>query len=113
MRCLSPLPLYLAACDFADWQVAIILGSFGIAALIGRPLAGVCADVWGRAALLLLGALSLIIGGAGVPFTKAAAALFVLRIMQAVGYVAFTTAISARVSDLAAPHTQGSARSLF
>jgi len=110
---LVPLPLYLAACDFADWQVAIILGSFGIAALIGRPLAGVCADVWGREPLLLLGALSLIIGAGGVPFTKAAAALFVLRIMQAVGYVAFTTAISARVSDLAEPHKKGSALALF
>jgi len=110
---LVPLALYLAACDFADWQVGIILGAFGIAALIGRPLAGVCADVWGRGPLLRLGALSLLIGAGGVPFTKAAAPLFVLRIMQAVGYVAFTTAISARVADLAEPHKKGSALALF
>src|SRR5215510_13117248 len=79
-----PLPLYLTACDFADWQVGVILGAFGIAALVGRPLAGVYADAWGRQPLLLLGALSLIIGAGGVPFTTAAIPLFALRIMQAV-----------------------------
>lgn len=110
---LVPLPLYLAACHFADWQVGVILGAFGIASLVTRPLAGACADVWGRRPLLLLGSVALIVGAGGVPFTQSLAPLFALRIMQAVGYVAFTTAISARVSDLAAPEKKGSALALF
>jgi MFS family permease len=108
-----PFPLYLAACHFADWQIGTILGAFGVAALVGRPLAGMCANAWGRQPLLLLSAMALIVGAGGVPFTKAAAPLFALRIVQAVGYVAFTTAATARVSDLAEPNKKGSALALF
>src|SRR5262245_19108169 len=110
---LVPLPLYLAACQFADWQIGTILGAFGVAALVGRPLAGVCADTWGRQPLMLLGTLALVVGAGSVPFTKAAAPLFTLRIIQAAGYVAFTTAATTRVSDLVGPERKGSALALF
>jgi hypothetical protein len=52
----------LQAVGLPDWQVGFILGAFGIASLVCRPLA-----------------------------------LFALRLLQAAGYAAFTTAATALV----------------
>jgi predicted MFS family arabinose efflux permease len=94
---LVPLPQYLASIGMADWQIGIVLGTFGIASLIGRPIAGIAVDRIGARPVLLTGAIALIIGALGVPATSDLLLLLVLRLLQAVGYVAFTTAGTALV----------------
>lgn len=98
-----PLPRYLTAIGFADWQVGFVLGATSIAALITRPISGVLTDQFGYKPMLLFGALSLVIGATGVIFTQQITLLFVLRILQALGYVIFTTAGNALVGQLASP----------
>ena len=110
---LVPLPLYLTEVGLPDWQVSLILGAFGVASLIGRPLAGAFADGWGRRPVMLFGTGALVVGAVGVSLTTQPLLLFGLRISQAVGYVAFTTAATALVSDLALPQQQGAAMALF
>ncbi|MBV9172839.1 MAG: MFS transporter [Chloroflexi bacterium] len=99
---LVPLPRYLTAISLADWQVGFVLGAFGVASLIGRPIAGVASDRLGPRRVMLAGAASLAIGALGVGFSTNLAVLFALRMLQAGGYVAFTTAGTALVVSLVA-----------
>jgi MFS family permease len=110
---LVPLPLYLVEIGLPDWQIGLILGAFGVASLIGRPLAGLAADRLGYRPVMVGGALTLIIGVAGVTLTTQPALLFGLRLLQAGGYVAFTTASNALVVALAAPDERKSLLTRF
>jgi MFS family permease len=100
---LVPLPLYLVAIGLPDWQIGVIMGAFGVASLVGRPLAGLGADRFGPRTVMLCGVIALLLGVAGVQMTTNPVLLFVLRLLQATGYVAFTTASNALVVALAAP----------
>lgn len=100
---LVPLPLYLAAIRLPDWQIGVIMGAFGVASLIGRPLAGLGADRFGYRRIMLGGTVALLVGVIGVSTTQNPVVLFVLRLLQAGGYVAFTTASNALVVALTAP----------
>ena len=110
---LVPLPLYLAQIRLPDWQIGVILGAFGVASLVGRPLTGLLTDRWGYRVVILAGTLSLAVGAAGVPMTASPAAQFLLRILQAGGYIAFTTAATALIADLAPKDRQGAAMAIF
>ncbi len=110
---LVPLPLYLAQIRLPDWQIGVILGAFGIASLVGRPLTGLFTDRWGYRVVILAGTLSLAIGAAGVPMTTSPVAQFLLRLLQAGGYIAFTTAATALIADLAPKDRQGAAMAIF
>ncbi|MCW5883330.1 MAG: MFS transporter [Anaerolineae bacterium] len=110
---LVPMPLYLEGIGVSDWLIGVIMGAFGIASLVARPLAGVAADRVDRRAVLGAGAASLVIGAAGVTLATAPAALFGLRLLQAIGYVAFTTAGTALVSDMAHPEHRAQTLAVF
>lgn len=62
---------------------------------------------------MLVGAGALVVGAVAVSLTSKAVLLFGLRVLQATGYVAFTTAATALISDLAPPEKRGSAMALF
>jgi len=96
-----PLPRYLTGVGLADWQVGLVLGAFGVASLLTRPFSGLLTDRWGSKFMLLLGAGALMLGATGVVFTASLALLFLLRILQTLGYVSFTTAGNALVGQLA------------
>lgn len=108
-----PLPRYLAEVGLADWQIGLVLGAFGVASLIGRPLAGLSADRWGMRPVLLVGAAALLAGAVAVPLTTDTFALFGLRVLQAIGYVAFTTAGTAMVIALSPPAERGQRLAIF
>ena len=110
---LVPLPLYLDRVGLPDWEIGLILGAFGIASLVGRPLAGSLSDRLGSKPVILCGTLSLLIGALGVTQTEWPVALFGLRILQAAGYVAFTTASTALIAQLAPVARRGAAIALF
>lgn len=110
---LVPMPLYLSEIGLPDWQVGLIMGAFGIASLVGRPLAGALTDSLGFRPVILFGTLSMAVGAVMVSFASAPLLLFCLRILQAAGYVAFTTAATSLISDLAPPVRRGAALALF
>ncbi len=110
---LVPLPLYLSKVGLPDWLVGVVMGAFGVASLVVRPLAGLLSDRWDRRYIMLIGAASLFVGAAGVSLTAFPPLLFVLRLLQAAGYVAFTTAGTALVSDLAAPAERAARLAFF
>jgi MFS family permease len=94
------LPRHLTAARLTDAQIGLVLGAFGVASLIGRPLAGSAADRWGQRRVMLWGCAALLIGIAGIPLTNNIVMFFILRLIQALGYVAFTTAGTALVIAL-------------
>ena len=110
---LVPLPLHLAGAGLAEWQVGFVLGAFGVASVVLRPVAGALADGWGRRNAMLLGAAALAAGSFGVAATTWVPLLLGLRVSQAAGYVLFTTAATARISDLAPPERRASALAVF
>lgn len=110
---LVPLPLYLDHIELPDWQIGLILGAFGIASLVGRPLAGSLSDSLGSKPVILFGTASLLVGAVGVTQAEWPVALFLLRILQAAGYVAFTTASTALIAQLAPLARRGAAIALF
>lgn len=108
-----PMPLYLAEIGLPDWQIGVIMGAFGIASLVGRPLAGSLTDSLGFRPVILFGTAGLALGAVGVGFVTWPPLLFALRILQAAGYVAFTTAATSLISDLAPVQRRGAALALF
>lgn len=110
---LTPLPYYLAAVGLPDWQIGLVLGAFGVASLLGRPAAGLATDRWGARPVLLAGAAALSIGALAVTLTANVAVLFGLRLLQAAGYVAFTTAGTGLVVLLTAPEERGRRLAMF
>ncbi|MDP8924681.1 MAG: MFS transporter [Chloroflexota bacterium] len=110
---LVPLPGYLARVGLPDWQIGMILGAFGVASLLGRPLAGVAVDRWGTRPLLLFGAVALIVGAIGIVLTANPLVLGGLRLFQAAGYVAFTTAGTVLVIELTPPDERGRRLAVF
>ncbi len=110
---LVPLPIYLTQVGLADWEIGLVLGAFGVASLVGRPVAGLAADRWGLRPVLLSGAAALLVGAVAVPLTQSVGMLFLLRLGQAAGYVAFTTAGTAMVIRLTPPEVRGRRLALF
>ena len=99
---LVPLPRYMASVGLPDWQIGLVLGAFGVASLVGRPIAGLASDRFGARQVMLAGSVSLLVGAVAVPATSEIVTLFILRLLQAFGYVAFTTAGTALVVSLVA-----------
>lgn len=97
---LVPLPLYLTDLQIPDWQLTIILGGFGIAGLLIRPVSGIITDTYGFRNVIMLGTLLLSLGAAFTSFTTNPFLLFILRFIQAAGYVAFTTSVTAKIADM-------------
>jgi len=110
---LVPIPLYLEAEGLHDWQIGLVLGAFGVASLVGRPVTGAVSDSLGSRPVILFGTVALAAGAVLMSFTSNPALLFLLRVLQAAGYVTFTTAATALVADLAEPERRGAALALF
>lgn len=110
---LVPLPRYLAEIGLPDWQIGMILGAFGVASLLWRTVAGVGVDRWGARRVMVLGAISLIVGALGVILTTSPVLLMLLRLLQAAGYVAFTTAGTALIIQLTPEEERGRRLAIF
>lgn len=110
---LVPLPRYMTAIGLPDWQVGLVMGAFGIASLFGRPVMGALCDRYGVRPVVMTGAMALAVGSISVIATQSVVVLFVCRVVQAMGYVAFTTASTALVSDLVPASARGAALARF
>lgn len=98
----QPLAQILSRADFDRAEAGWVLGAFGAAALVARPLAGWLSDRLQPRWVLGGGALALAIGVGGLAWATTIESLVVLRVLQAVGYAVFTTAGTARAAGLGA-----------
>jgi MFS family permease len=110
---LLPLPARLEQLSLPAWQIAVIIGAFGVGALIARPAVGVLADTQGRRRLLLASALLGAGAVAGMATATDGLILLGLRLAHAAAYAGFTTAAVALASDLAGPVRRAGALAIF
>jgi predicted MFS family arabinose efflux permease len=110
---LVPLPRYLAQIGLPDWQIGLILGAFGVASLLWRTVAGVGVDRFGSRPVMMLGSASLVVGAVCVIATTNPLILGLLRLLQAAGYVAFTTAGTALIIQLTPEAERGRRLAIF
>jgi predicted MFS family arabinose efflux permease len=110
---LVPLPRYLVREGLPDWQIGLILGAFGVASLFWRTIAGVGVDRLGGRPVMLLGAGGLVVGAICVVLTANPVVQFGLRLLQAAGYVAFTTAGTALIIELTPDEERGRRLAIF
>jgi MFS family permease len=92
------LPVYLDAARLDAASVAVVLGAFGVAGLVVRPLAGRWTDRFGPIAVVVGGIVVFAASTVSLLSAGSVAVLMLLRAGQAAGYVAFTTAATSMVA---------------
>ena len=94
--------------------VGIVIGAFGVTALVLRPFAGILGDRRGRRALLLVGTGSVALATAVIPAVGGSVAgVLVLRLIAGAGEAMFFVGAASIVTDLAPDARRGEALSLF
>ena len=96
-----------------DVAVGIVVGAFALTAVVCRPLAGRQADVRGRRAVLIAGALAMSVGGVLYLISTSVATLIVARLVVGGGEGAVYTAGATWAVDLAPEDRRGLALGLF
>lgn len=111
---LPTLPLYVAGpLSGGELDVGITIGSFGVAALLLRPIAGSMGDRHGRRVPMLFGALLVAGSVAGYGLTDSIGTLVALRLVTGAGEAFFYVAAATVVNDLSPDERRGEALSLF
>lgn len=110
---LATLPTYVKGLVGAEWLAGAILGIFGLVGVVVRPLVGRLADLRGSKALMLVGAAVLVATMLLYPLAHTAPALFLLRVLQGVGWATFGTAASALVALIAPAARRGEAMGYY
>lgn len=104
------LPLYTTGPVGSDEAgVGLVMGAFGITAVLSRPFVGRLSDSRGRVPLMVAGAMLAGASMAMLPFLDSLFAVVVIRLLQGVAEAAFMVASFALVADLAPPSRLGEA----
>jgi MFS family permease len=94
------------AAGFTSWQAGAILGAYGAATLACRPISGWAADRIGARKTAFVGGFLSAGGGILFALSHDFAGMTGARILQAIGYVAFSTSLGAIAGALAPPGKQ-------
>lgn len=97
---LTPLPLYAKFVGGSDSVAGLVTAVFSISAVFFRPLFGHLLDHRGRKIILLLGTVIFIVTSLTFSFAYTVGAILLLRILQGIGFSAYTTATGTVVSDI-------------
>jgi MFS family permease len=108
------LPRYVVGpLDGGGVAVGFVVGSFFVATLLARPLAGRLGDERGRRVVIIGGAAVMATAIAAFPFATNVGVLAALRFIQGVGEAAFYVAAATAVTDLVPANRRGQAVSYF
>ncbi|HEX2029296.1 MAG TPA: MFS transporter [Nitriliruptorales bacterium] len=111
---LPTLPRYVErALGGSRFEVGVIVGAFGISALLLRPWAGRLGDRRGRRPLVVAGGLVVAASVAGYALASTVGGLLALRLVTGVGEALLFVGIATVVNDLAPDDRRAEALSLF
>lgn len=97
-----------------EWVVGFVVGVFGIAGMVTRPLTGVWVDRGGnRQRWVRAGAVGVALSFVGYAFPLGPWVMVIFRCMQGVSMGIFTTAMLAIVGNLLPPERRGSGLGLY
>lgn len=110
---LPTIPLFVKELGGTDQLVGVIVGIFTFSALLLRPYAGHALESKGRGFVYLLGLAIFIVSIGSYGFIASIALLFLLRIIQGVGWGFSTTAGGTIATDLVPPKRRGEGLGYF
>ncbi len=110
---LPVMPLYAVHLGAREAHVGLIMGSFALAAMVPRPLAGELADRIGRRPFVLLGTVIFALAPLGYAAAGTVPALVLLRVFHGVGMGFGPTAATVIATDLTPSDRRGAAMGLF
>ncbi len=107
------LPLYLRDQGWEAGRMGTILGAYFLTSMVVRPFVGREADRRGRKAILIVGALLLLLPCPGYLFTTSSTGVLCLRVVQGVGWAMATTATSAMASEIVPQDRLGTGMGIY
>jgi len=110
---LPTLPLYLARLTFDNTEIGILVGAFGIASLLLRPVSGVALQRYTYKCVIVWGCCSLALTVIALLLVKSFWLLFLIRVFQGAAFALVTTASFALVVDITPPEKRGQSLSYF
>jgi len=110
---LPVVPLYAATLGAREAHVGFIMGSFALAAMVPRPLAGDLADRIGRRPLVLLGTAIFMLAPVGYALVGGIPALLVVRLFHGTGMGFGPTAATVMATDLTPAARRGAAMGVY
>lgn len=110
---LPTLPLFVEELGGNDQLIGLFVGIFTFSALLIRPYAGHALESKGRRFIYILGLLIFIVSIGSYAIASSLLFLFVMRIVQGVGWGLSTTASGTIVTDLIPPKRRGEGMGLY
>ncbi|WP_408006304.1 MFS transporter [Pseudalkalibacillus sp. A8] len=110
---LPTLPLFVNELGGKDEMIGMIVGIFTFSALIIRPWAGHVLETLGRRFVYLIGLVVFIVSVGAYSFTSSIVLLFLLRVVQGLGWGMSTTAVGTIATDLIPPKRRGEGMGFF
>ncbi|WP_284140232.1 MULTISPECIES: MFS transporter [unclassified Virgibacillus] len=110
---LPTLPIFVKELGGSDQIIGLIVGIFTFSALIFRPYAGHSLETKGRRFVYMLGLSIFVISVGSYAFITTIGFLFVMRMVQGVGWGLSTTATGTIATDLIPPKRRGEGMGYF
>ncbi len=104
---LPTIPLFVKNLGGNDQLIGLVVGIFTFSALLLRPLAGRALETKGRGFVYLLGLSIFVLSVGSFGFVNSIVFLFMIRIIQGVGWGFSTTASGTIATDLIPPKRRG------
>ncbi|WP_299632032.1 MFS transporter [Virgibacillus salarius] len=110
---LPTLPLFVKELGGSDQLIGIIVGIFTFSALLMRPYAGHALESRGRRFVYMFGLGVFVLSVGSFAFVTSIAFLFMMRIVQGIGWGFSTTATGTIATDLIPPKRRGEGMGYF
>ena len=104
---LPTLPIFVKELGGTDQLIGIIVGIFTFSALLFRPYVGHALETKGRGKVYLFGLILFVLSVGTFGFLTSVAMLFVMRIIQGIGWGFSTTASGTIATDIIPPKRRG------
>ena len=110
---LPTIPLFVEELGGNDQLIGFVVGIFTFSALLVRPFAGRMLETKGRGFIYLIGLAIFVVSVGSFGFAVSIAFLFLMRIVQGVGWGFSTTASGTIATDLIPPRRRGEGMGYF
>ncbi|WLR60012.1 MFS transporter [Guptibacillus hwajinpoensis] len=110
---LPTLPLFVNELGGSDQLIGFVVGIFTLSALLIRPWSGHVLESLGRRIIFLIGLIVFVISVGSYAFTGSLILLFLMRVVQGLGWGMSTTAVGTIATDLIPQKRRGEGMGYF
>ncbi len=100
---LATLPLYVVAIGGSESDVGLIMGVFGLMAVVGRPFVGAALDKFGRKSVLVVAMVGMVVSSLSYMVAFTVLALLFVRALHGISFAGAATTAAAYVGDIVPP----------